>query len=118
MNAVPKLWIHLEGFLIFILSLYFYMTTGYSLWLFFLLLLVPDVFMLGYIINARAGAVIYNIGHTYVLPGLVLFSSLFFQWELIHALALIWTAHIGMDRTIGYGLKYGTDFKHTHQQRI
>ncbi|MBN8233883.1 DUF4260 domain-containing protein [Halobacillus kuroshimensis] len=115
---MPKLWIHLEGLLVLFLSFYFYTTTGYSLWLFLLLLLAPDVFMLGYIINTKAGAVLYNIGHTYVVPGLFLLSGLYYQWGLVTALALIWTAHIGMDRTIGYGLKYGTDFKHTHQQRI
>jgi hypothetical protein len=30
------------------------------------------------------------------------------------ALALIWLAHIGLDRALGYGLKYPTAFRHTH----
>jgi Domain of unknown function (DUF4260) len=34
------------------------------------------------------------------------------------AVALIWFAHIGMDRTVGYGLKYPTSFKDTHLQRV
>ena len=32
--------------------------------------------------------------------------------------ALIWTAHIGMDRLLGFGLKYPTRFQDTHLQRI
>ena len=33
-------------------------------------------------------------------------------------LGLIWLAHIGMDRAIGYGLKYPTNHKDTHLQRV
>ena len=32
--------------------------------------------------------------------------------------ALIWLAHIGMDRALGYGLKYETAFKDTHLERV
>jgi hypothetical protein len=32
--------------------------------------------------------------------------------------ALIWTAHIGVDRLLGFGLKYPTRFQDTHLQRI
>jgi hypothetical protein len=34
------------------------------------------------------------------------------------AVALIWAAHIGVDRLVGYGLKYPTAFKDTHLQRV
>jgi hypothetical protein len=30
---------------------------------------------------------------------------------------LIWIVHIGMDRMLGFGLKYPTGFKETHLQR-
>jgi hypothetical protein len=33
-------------------------------------------------------------------------------------LGLIWFAHIGVVRAIGYGLKYPTGFKDTHLQRV
>ena len=31
---------------------------------------------------------------------------------------LIWLTHIGVDRLVGYGLKYPTDLKRTHLQRV
>jgi hypothetical protein len=34
------------------------------------------------------------------------------------SLGLIWCAHIGLDRAIGYGLKYGASFGHTRLGRI
>jgi hypothetical protein len=34
--------------------------------------------------------------------------------QLLLSAALIWLAHIGMDRALGYGLKYPTTFKDTH----
>jgi hypothetical protein len=33
-------------------------------------------------------------------------------------MALIWLAHIGMDRMLGYGLKYSGGFKDTHLGRL
>ncbi|RKQ33951.1 DUF4260 family protein [Oceanobacillus halophilus] len=38
--------------------------------------------------------------------------------QFLIIVGLIWTAHIGMDRMIGFGLKYPTAFKDTHIQRI
>src|SRR6516162_5627419 len=82
-------------------------------WLFFLIfLLSPDLFMLGYLRGTRVGAWSYNVAHSYVLPLGVGLVSIF-----VHALlpvAIIWAAHIGMDRALGYGLKYSDSFRHTH----
>jgi hypothetical protein len=33
---------------------------------------------------------------------------------LVLALGLVWLAHIGVDRLLGYGLKYNDNFQHTH----
>ena len=38
--------------------------------------------------------------------------------ETAAKVALIWLAHIGMDRLLGYGLKYPSAFKDTHLQRV
>ena len=55
---------------------------------------------------------LYNIAHTYVAPAvLVAVTSL---GEPQVGLALIWVAHIGFDRLLGYGLKYHDGFGHTH----
>jgi hypothetical protein len=39
-------------------------------------------------------------------------------WPLAGPLALIWLAHIGIDRALGYGLKYASGFGFTHLGRI
>ena len=84
-------------------------------WLqFSLLFLTPDISMLGYLANERVGAWVYNAIHTYAGPLILAGSAL---WTNHHALllwALIWFAHIGFDRMLGFGLKYPTGFKHTH----
>jgi hypothetical protein len=91
---------------------------NYSWLLFAVLFLTPDLFMLGYLLNSRAGAAIYNLVHTLTLPLALLFLSYLQHWPLATALALIWTAHIAFDRLLGYGLKYPTHFKDTHLQHI
>ena len=88
-------------------------------WLWFaLLFLAPDFSMLGYLAGKKAGAVFYNLGHTYAAPFLLLLV-LWLSGQTSYAwLALIWLAHIGFDRMLGYGLKYETAFKDTHLQRV
>ncbi len=78
------------------------------------LFLAPDLMMLGYLHNTRTGAAVYNLGHTCLLPAALLAASLLFGWSATVAVALIWVAHIGFDRMLGYGLKYATGFKHSH----
>jgi hypothetical protein len=74
--------------------------------------------MLGYLVNKSLGATIYNIGHTYITSAVILAFGLMFQNNLFILGAIILIAHISMDRTIGYGLKYKTNFKDTHLQKV
>lgn len=113
-----KFLLHIEGFAALLLSVYFYGINDFSWGLFFLLLLVPDISMLGYLFNIKVGAVLYNVFHTYSLSICIIIVGLFLSNQMILAIGLIWSAHIGMDRTIGYGLKYPTDFKDTHLNRV
>ncbi|MCA1053710.1 DUF4260 domain-containing protein [Rossellomorea aquimaris] len=110
--------LRIEGLCVFLLSIYVYGTNDFSWPLFLLLLFTPDVGMIGYVFNHERGAVVYNAFHTYSLPLglLVLASILEIQWIFLYS--LIWTAHIGMDRMLGYGLKYPTHFKDTHLNRM
>jgi hypothetical protein len=39
-------------------------------------------------------------------------------WPIAGSVALIWLAHIGFDRALGYGLKYKAGFGFTHLGRI
>ena len=87
-------------------------------WLVPALLLVPDVFMAGYARSSTAGAILYNAAHSYPAPAALGLLASVAEEPLWQGVALIWFAHIGMDRALGYGLKYETDFKDTHLGRI
>jgi hypothetical protein len=84
-------------------------------WLMFAtLFLVPDLSMVGYLINPRVGARLYNLAHTYIAPALLALVGFVLATSLVYSLALIWAAHIGFDRFLGYGLKYPAAFGATH----
>jgi len=70
--------------------------------------------MLGYLRDTRLGAVTYNLAHTYVWPALLALVAAVTGSRIAYASAFIWLAHIGMDRLLGFGLKYPTSFHHTH----
>ena len=83
-------------------------------WLLFaVLILAPDIGMIGYLRGTRIGAWSYNAFHSYVGPVIALAGTLAFSRALV-PLALIWAAHIALDRALGYGLKYPDAFAHTH----
>jgi hypothetical protein len=114
----PRILLHLEGGAALFLSVLFYAYLRASWPVFFLLILAPDLFMLGYLVNIRTGTLIYNTVHTYAGPLLLAgFAASGIHAELL-PYALIWTAHLGMDRMLGFGLKYPTNFKDTHLQHI
>jgi hypothetical protein len=114
----PSLILRIEEATLLLLTLFAYQHLHYSWLLFTILFLTPDLFMLGYLLNVRAGAALYNLAHTLTLPLALLLASYIEHWHLTPALALIWTAHIAFDRLLGYGLKYPTTFKDTHLQHI
>ncbi len=114
----PKLLLHLEGAAVLFASGIAFEQTQASWWWFALLLLTPDLFMFGYLVNQTVGAAAYNFVHTYTVP-LLLFLILWLTGRAAYSwLALIWLAHIGMDRMLGFGLKYATAFKDTHLNRV
>jgi len=78
------------------------------------LFLVPDVSMVGYFFNARIGALVYNAVHTYIGPLFLGTYGIATDRRTALLLVLVWAAHIGMDRALGFGLKYPTEFKDTH----
>lgn len=110
--------LQLEGLGVLLLTAHIYghRETGWLVW--FVLFLVPDLSLLGYLGGRRWGARIYNAVHTYVSAiGLAAIGALTAQ-PLLVSLALIWGAHIGLDRALGYGLKLPSGFAHTHLGRI
>jgi hypothetical protein len=95
-----------------------YARIGASWWLFAALFLAPDLSMLGYLAGSCWGARVYNAIHTYVVPATLALCALLLHVQLALAIALIWASHIGVDRLLGYGLKYADGFGYTHLGRI
>jgi hypothetical protein len=110
----PRLLLHLEGAAVLVFSLFAYSWTNGGWIHFALLFLLPDLSMIGYVHSARLGAMTYNTIHTYVGPFLLLGLSLGTGNRACLLITLIWFAHIGLDRMLGFGLKYPTRFKDTH----
>lgn len=106
--------LRLEGALEFALALLAYRSLGGSWWMFAALFLVPDLSMIGYLANRTLGAVLYNIGHSYLSPAALAVAGYGLNAPWLHGPALIWAAHIGFDRMLGYGLKYRAAFGATH----
>jgi hypothetical protein len=113
-----KILLQIEGLTVLSLSLYFYGNSQFSWIMFFILLFAPDISMLGYLINNNVGAKLYNLFHTYSISIVVVILGVLLFNQIALAIGLIWSAHIGMDRMIGYGLKYPTEFKDTHLNRV
>jgi hypothetical protein len=114
----PSTLLRIEEAALLLLTLFVYQHLHASWLLFAILFLTPDLFMLGYLLNTRIGAATYNLVHTLTIPLALLLAAYLQHWHLASALALIWTAHIAVDRLLGYGLKYPTFFKDTHLQHI
>jgi hypothetical protein len=95
-----------------------YAVWGGSWLVFVLLFLVPDLSFLAYLANSRTGAIVYNAAHSYMAPVALLTVGFALEWPLLLSIAMIWLAHIGIDRALGYGLKYAAGFGFTHLGRI
>ncbi len=110
----PIALLRLEGLAVLILSLFIYRQLALSWPLFWWTVLLPDLAFAAYLINPRIGAIAYNLTHAKLLPGLLAVAALTAHSPMLLALALIWFAHIGIDRLLGYGLKYPASFNNTH----
>ena len=106
--------LRIEGLAVAIVAAALYSRTGASWWLFAALWLAPDLSMLGYLISPCRGARIYNGFHTYTLPIVLGLSAWLLRSQGLVAFALIWINHIGVDRLLGYGLKFSNGFGWTH----
>jgi hypothetical protein len=110
----PAILLRLEGVALLLGAALLYGRRGASWPLFGLFLLAPDPAMLGYLAGPRVGAALYDLVHALPLPSLLPAAGLLADAPWLVAAGLIWLAHIGMDRTVGYGLKFPTGFKDTH----
>ena len=110
--------LRVEGATLFAGSPIAYSTTDQAWWLVPLTLLLPDLTMIGYLGSTRLGSYLYNLGHSTPVPAAIVAIGWWQDKSLVAALGLVWLAHIGLDRLIGYGLKYDDHFQHTHLGRL
>lgn len=118
MTSPVRPWLRLEGLAVLLLALLLYREQGGGWVLFAVLLFVPDLSMAGYLAGARMGAVTYNLAHTYAVPVVFGMLSIVAASPLGVRVALVWAAHIGLDRFLGYGLKLPSGFRQTHLGEI
>lgn len=114
-----RLALRLEGLALFALGVAGYFLAGGDALLLVPLLLVPDLSMLGYLAGTRWGSVAYNCAHVFVVPAAIVAVGAGLGIALLLPLGPIWAAHIGIDRCLGYGLKYrDAPFRETLVQRV
>jgi Domain of unknown function (DUF4260) len=113
-TGVPKILLRLEGLVVLAIATAGYFVQHGSWWLFVLLMLAPDLSILGYLLGKKAGAALYNAAHWYALPLVLLAWGAIGQEPQALMIGLVWAGHIGMDRAIGAGLKYADGFGFTH----
>jgi Domain of unknown function (DUF4260) len=118
MLTKPRWLLHVEGAAILFVTIILFAQGHFHWWLYALLLLAPDLFMLGYLANAQVGSAMYNLAHTLTVPLALLAVGLVMPAPQVFPYGLIWLSHIGLDRMLGYGLKYPTRFKDTHLQHV
>jgi hypothetical protein len=110
--------LRLEGLALFAGMTLLYGLWGGPWWLYAVLFLAPDLAFLAYLAGPKIGAWVYNAVHSTILPMAMLTIGFGFAPPLVLSLALIWLSHIGIDRALGYGLKYDAGFGFTHLGRI
>ena len=113
-----KILLRLEGLTLFAGMTLLYAIWDGSWWVYAVLFLLPDLSFAAYLVDAKTGAVVYNAAHSYMAPVALMTTSFALASPLWLSIAMIWKAHIGIDRALGYGLKYGAGFTFTHLGRI
>lgn len=110
--------LRMEATLLFVLALWAYGRWGMGWGTFALCFLLPDLAFLGYLAGPRIGALAYNATHALLGPLALLAFGVANGERAALAAGLIWIAHVGFDRMLGYGLKYAAGFRTTHLGRI
>lgn len=115
---LPRLLLRAEGAVVAIAAVTLYFYADFPWWLLLVLVLAPDISMIAFAAGQHVGTATYNAAHTYAAPVALGAVGLVAATDLAVQVALVWMTHIGVDRAIGYGLKYPSAFKDTHLQRV
>jgi hypothetical protein len=118
MFTKPGILLRIEGGCVLALSILCYREINTNWILFIALLLLPDLAILGYLRGVHVGTVLYNLVHSLAGPLLLIGYAVLERSPWLLSDGLIWTSHIGLDRLLGFGLKYPTRFNDTHLQRV
>ena len=113
-----KILLRLEGLALFIGMTLLYGIWDGSWWVYVILFLVPDISFAAYLAGPKFGALVYNAVHSYLGPMALMTTGFASGEPLTLSIAMIWLAHIGIDRALGFGLKYEAGFAFTHLGRI
>lgn len=116
-EGAVRTWLRVEGAALLVAAVAWYAASGQAWSTFAIFILAPDLSFAGYLAGARVGAVVYDAAHALALPLALVARGVAWRPELLPVTA-IWLAHIGFDRGLGYGLKYGTAFADTHLGRL
>jgi len=113
-TAAVRWVLRLEGLCVLIVASLFYPQLGFSWGTFALFFLTPDLSFFGYLAGSRVGAITYNAAHSYIGAIACLIAGSLLSVPALSCAGIIWCAHIGFDRVLGYGLKYSAGFSFTH----
>ncbi|HEY1085727.1 MAG TPA: DUF4260 family protein [Candidatus Saccharimonadales bacterium] len=91
---------------------------GFDWWWLFVLFPLVDVSAFGYLQNSKAGALMYNLGHSMIGPALLLLPYFFGGPDWLLFASMVWLFHIFVDRALGYGMKHVEGFGHTHLGKV
>jgi Domain of unknown function (DUF4260) len=113
-TGVVRILLRLEGIFFLLTACVAYSKFGLGWRIFALWFLAPDVSFFGYLAGPKFGAITYDSAHSYIGPLCCVSASVFLPAPTLLCAGIIWGAHIGFDRALGYGLKYSTGFGFTH----
>lgn len=103
-----------EELLMFCLGIFLFNQLDFAWWWFLILILLPDIGMLGYLINSKIGAIVYNLFHHKGVAIILYFIGVYVKIEIIILIGIILFSHSSLDRFFDYGLKYNNSFNNTH----
>ncbi len=106
--------LRIEGLCVLAVSLLAYAKFGGGWGTFALFFFAPDLSFFGYLAGSRVGAVSYNFAHSFIGALAILAVGVLLSVPVAITAGIIWVAHIGFDRALGYGLKYSAGFGFTH----
>lgn len=98
----------------FLLSIYALYILNAGWWWYLIMLLGPDISMIGYAAGNKAGAACYNFFHHKGVAVAIFAIGMIMPDDLLQITGIVLFGHSSMDRLFGYGLKTNQGFKFTH----